>query len=40
MVGKVGADLTTEQGIEAAKAVALNIIATLQGKSKPSPVSE
>lgn len=30
-MGKVGADLTTEQGAEAAKAVALNILATLKG---------
>lgn len=31
-MGKVGADLTTEQGAEAAKAVALNIIATLKAE--------
>jgi len=30
IVGKVGTDLTTEQGAEAAKAVALNIMATLK----------
>lgn len=30
IVGKVGSDLTTEQGAEAAKAVALNIMATLK----------
>jgi len=33
MTGKVGADLTTEQGAEAAKFVALNILATLKGES-------
>lgn len=32
MVGKVGKDVTTEQGAEAAKAVALNIIATLKSE--------
>jgi len=32
MTGKVGADLTTEQGAEAAKFVALNILATLKGQ--------
>jgi hypothetical protein len=29
--GKVGADLTPEQGADAAKIVALNILATLKG---------
>lgn len=31
IVGKVGRELTTEQGAEAAKAVMLNILATLKG---------
>lgn len=31
ITGKVGKDLTTEQGADAAKAVALNILATLKG---------
>lgn len=37
IVGKVGTDLTTEQGAEAAKAVALNIMATLKCESPRTP---
>jgi hypothetical protein len=31
-VGKVGRDVTTEQGYASARLVAINIIATLKGK--------
>ncbi len=31
ITGKVGTDLTTEQGYDAAKIVGLNILATLKG---------
>jgi enamine deaminase RidA (YjgF/YER057c/UK114 family) len=32
MTGKVGSELTTEQGYDAARVVALNILATLKGE--------
>ena len=32
IVGKVGRELTTEQGHDAARAVVLNILATLKGE--------